>query len=362
LLIGNVFFYNNTSELKTLDLLWINYKNQYFDKISGRTIDEQREGITTSEGQSYTMLRSVWSNDKETFDSSWKWTKENLTRNEDNLFSWLWGKRADNSYGIIFDKNGQNVAIDADIDIAYALILASKKWKDDRYLAESKKIITDIWSKTVIISNSGKLILASNNVEKQFNKTDILVNPSYFSVYAFNTFAKINPDLEWNRLADDCYYFLNKIHDTKFIDNKKAVLPPDWIIIDKNTLDIKPRDTQSTIFGYDAVRIPWRVALDYKQNPNPKSLEYINKLGFLDQEFTNKNLLYTVYDINGNVTGNYESILAYSTVLGYFDIVDRYQSQAIIENKIKPRLTNDLSYYDSNWLWFGLALHYDTIL
>jgi endoglucanase len=359
-----VFFQTSNKDKRILDSLWTNYKSQYIDKSSGRAIDEQNNGITTSEGQSYSMLRAVISGDKSTFDKSWLWTKNNLRRTEDSLFSWQWGKRADQSYGVLYDTGGQNVAFDGDIDIAYSLILASKKWNNKEYLDESKSIIKDIWNKGVIVSNSGKLILASNDLEKKYNKSSIVVNPSYFSTYAFHAFAKVTPELEWSRLADDCYFFLNKIMDTKLIADKLTVLPPDWINIDKEKLIITPAESKKTQFGYDAVRIPWRVALDFDQNRNDSAIAYLKKLGFLNQEFQNKGMIYTVYDVAGNVVENSESLLSYSSLVEYFNIIDPYKSQIILESKILPKLKvnnyKNMSYYESNWTWFGLALHYNS--
>ena len=42
------------------------------------------------------MLRAVWMGDKQTFDQSWTWTKDNLQhKTTDHLFSWLFGKQAE---------------------------------------------------------------------------------------------------------------------------------------------------------------------------------------------------------------------------------------------------------------------------
>jgi endoglucanase len=359
-LVGLFLFSEKISYEKILGNLWTEYKNQYVDKTTGRTIDEQREGVTTSEGQSYTMLRSVWSDDRETFDKSWKWTKDNLSRKGDYLFTWLWGKNLDGSFGIITNQNGQNSAIDGDIDIAYALILGSKKWNNPQYLVESKLIINDIWDKAVIQSNTGKLILASNDIEKSFNKSKVLVNPSYFSTYAFREFANYFPDYEWNRLADDSYFILNKIQDTRFGDFQNTFLPPDWVEINPSNMSISTSQNRNS-YGYDAVRIPWRVALDYKINKNQNALNYLKRLDFLGKEYQNKGKIYTVYNVDGSVNGNYESLLAYSTALSYFDIVESNKSNSIIQTKIIPKLSDKLSYYDSNWVWFGLAFHYGLI-
>jgi endoglucanase len=355
---------NSNKDKQVLDSLWTNYKSQYVDRDSGRAIDEQSGGITTSEGQSYSMLRAVISSDKTTFDKSWQWTKNNLKRVEDNLFSWQWGKRKDNSYGVLYDTGGQNVAFDGDIDIAYSLLIASSKWNNKEYLDDSKSIIRDVWNKGVVISNSGKLILASNDLEKKYNKTNIVVNPSYFSTYAFHAFAKVTPELEWNRLADDCYFFLNKIQDTKLLGDKPTLLPPDWVNIDKEKLIITNLVDKKSNFGYDAIRIPWRVALDYNLSRNDLAFNYLKKLGFLNLEFQNKGIIYTVYDVAGNVVENSESIWVYSSLLELFDITDQSKAKNILETKILPKLrannNKNMSYYESNWTWFGLALHYNS--
>jgi endoglucanase len=205
--------------------------------------------------------------------------------------------------------------------------------------------------------------LAPNDIEKKYNKTKILINPSFFSTYAFHTFAKVTPDLEWNRLADDCYYILGKIMDTKIIANKTTLLPPDLINIDKENLTLTTVDNIKNEFGKDAIHIPWRVALDYNLFKNESALNYLKKLTFLSQEFQNKGMIYSRYDITGNVIENAETLAVYSSILEFFNLIDKPRSQQILESKILPKLQiqnfKNLNYYESNWIWFGLALNYN---
>ncbi len=94
-LIGTVAYYNSQkrqvpivfSPRAMLDALWGTYKKEYIS--NGRAIDRQRGDITTSEGQSYSMLRAVWLDDRSSFDESWEWTKTNLKRSDDHLFAWM---------------------------------------------------------------------------------------------------------------------------------------------------------------------------------------------------------------------------------------------------------------------------------
>src|SRR5579884_557263 len=130
LLVGLFVLYKNSqysqvtrtfSSYTLLASSWDEYKQQFLNP-DGRIMDLQQNNITTSEGQSYALLRSVWSDDKPTFDLVWKFTQDNLKRPGDNLFAWQWGKRSDGSYGVMPD-GGINTASDADSDIAFALIL-----------------------------------------------------------------------------------------------------------------------------------------------------------------------------------------------------------------------------------------------
>ncbi len=65
---------------------WDIYRD-HFIQSDGRVIDH-RIGISTSEGQSYAMLRAVMLRDKEWFDKSYTWAKDNLQVRDDKLFAW----------------------------------------------------------------------------------------------------------------------------------------------------------------------------------------------------------------------------------------------------------------------------------
>ena len=124
--------------------LWRVYRDIHLEEGTGRTIDHQAGGITTSEGQSYTMLRAVWMDDQPTFAQSWQWTKDNLQR-EDRLLAWKFGERSDGSFGVQEQVGGGNSATDADVDIAFALLMAYSRWQDDDYLDDALPLIEAIW-------------------------------------------------------------------------------------------------------------------------------------------------------------------------------------------------------------------------
>jgi endoglucanase len=362
LFVSNLFVNANLQSV-LLDKLWLDYKARYIDVVSGRVIDEQSNGVTTSEGQSYAMLRSVWSNDKETFNKTWDWTRNNLQKPSSNSFSWLWGLNPDGQFKIISEAGGETVASDADFDIAYALILASKKWSSSEFSDIAIGIVNDIWKELIIEGPNGKLIIAANDKEKKFQKNVILFNPSYFNPVAIKEFAKLDKEHNWEKVLSDGYDLVKRSTVDSLDQESSASLPPDWVEYDilKDTISASVIAGLTTNFGYDAGRLLWRLGLDYKLNKNPLAYEYLKTLSFFNREFVNKNLIFTVYSHSGNVISNYESIFMYSNVLAYFEIFD-----SEVANKIKQNfLETDgvkygyMSYYDSNWLWFSLALNYD---
>ncbi len=347
-----------------LDEIWKSYKDEYIEKSSGRVLDKQRDNITTSEGMSYVLLRAVWQDDKGTFDRCWTFTKDNLKRKEDNLFSWKFGKRSDNSYGVTTEDGGQNTASDADVDIAIALIFAYTRWSSPQYLDQAKLIINDIWEKEVVLIN-GKPVLAANNLEKS-SPENTIINPSYFSPSSFRIFALIDKTHDWNALKDNSYDILLATMTNSLDKGTSANLPPDWVNINKKTGAISrpPIETLTTNYGYDAMRVPFRLYVDYEWYKEPRAKELLTRMNFINNEWNSKKRLSTVYSHDGKVVTDTEAPAVYGGNLGVLMATDTEAAQALYESKLKDLYNPDtqswkqtLSYYDDNWAWFGIALY-----
>src|SRR5215472_11067834 len=65
---------------------------QSFIQSDGRVIDHSASEISTSEGQAYAMLRSVWIGDRANFDQTFHWALNNLNSGirDDHLWAWKW--------------------------------------------------------------------------------------------------------------------------------------------------------------------------------------------------------------------------------------------------------------------------------
>jgi len=359
----NIIFASHTLLAGT----WNDYKTEYWEKDTGRTLDKQQDDITTSEGQSYTMMRAVWMSDKPTFDKAWAWTQEQLQR-EDKLFSWRWGKLDDGTYGVLTNVNGQNAASDADSDIALALLMAASRWQDEKYLIQGKEVITSMWEHEVVTAG-GKQYLASNNLEKQ-SSSPIVMNPSYLAPYAYREFAKVDKQHDWNAIVDSSYDLLARSADANLDKSKTSGLIPDWVLMDRETgaLSAPTVDTLTTNYGYDAMRAPWRIALDYKWNDEPRAKETLEKMSFLADQWKANGSLKSIYAHDGSVVSNDEVAESYGTALAYFDVVESDLAKEVYDEKIKTlydQNTNSwdqpITYYAANWVWFGIALHEDQL-
>lgn len=356
------------SDRTMLDALWYNYSLAYIEPNSGRTVDKQQNNVTTSEGQSYSMLRAVWQDDRENFDRSWKFTKDNLQR-PDKLFSWRYGELPNGEFGILTAEGGNNTASDGDVDIALALIMAYSRWQEPEYLSDAQEIINSIWEKEVVLVN-GRPVLAANDLEKASPNPEILVNPSYFAPYAFKAFANIDTKHPWQKLADNSYEVIAQASSTPLDQETSANIPPNWVNMNRSTGAIRPVPAPSltTDYGFDAMRTSWRLALDYQWNKDERAKSLLESFGYLGKEWSSDQRLVAEYFHNGVEKVNYESIAMYGGSMGFYAVARPEQAKAIYESKLLSLYDGDkrawretLSYYDDNWAWFGLALYKDAL-
>src|SRR3989344_1178828 len=321
--------------------LWNDYKREYME-AEGRTVDKQRNSVTTSEGQSYAMLRAVWLDDKETFDIVWDWTKENLQHENDALFSWLYGEDEDGNMGILISQGGQNSASDADTDIAHALLFAYSRWRDPEYLEEALPIINDIWDREVVMIR-GRPYLAANDLEKTRSPESIVINPSYFSPYAYWVFGYFDDQHNWDALISTSYEVIQQSMREGLDRDRSAMIPPDWILMNRRTGRIMPANTGTltTNYSYDAMRIPFRIALDYIWNNEPRAKETLAMMDFFQKEWMNNEVIYANYAHDGSVYSTYEAPGHYGAIVAYFDIVDSESADSLYEKKLKVLYSPD---------------------
>lgn len=352
------------SPTEVLEASWYSYKRAYVS-AEGRTVDPSRGGVTTSEGQAYTMLRAVWVGDKSAFDDSWDWTRGHLERPDDHLFSWLWGPLQGGGYGIRTDMQGQTTASDADSDIALALVFAYARWQDPTYLDAARAVTGDLWDKEVIEIN-GVPYLASDDREKTAATSWIVVNPSYLSPASYHIFSFVDPAHDWEGLRRNSYVLLRASADRSFDGKGSARLPTDWLRIDRETGAILSTTTAAydANFGFDAIRVPFRVALDERWFGNQEAARLLGDFHFLSASYAQKGALAAKYAHDGAPLSGAESAATYGATIGYFMSADPRGAARIFKRDLLALYdpttgtwTTPLGYYGENWAWFGIALY-----
>lgn len=338
-----------------LQTSWDAYKKTFI-QADGRVID-YNGNITTSEGQAYAMLRALWMRDRETFDKTYKWAKDNLQiPRGDHLFSWKWGERPDKSWGAL-DRTS---ATDADQDIALALLLAYKEWQDPNHLGDAKLILNDIWDRLTHTLPIGRVLLPGDWPQQN---AKFQINPSYFAPYAYRVFAEMDTDHDWTEIMDSSYEIL-----ARAVGQSQTHLPPDWVELSLDNDEVKlyedPLDPRSD-FGYEAIRVYWRVALDALLYPLEKRALQIVKMPTMLPRYWKIRKDMPVSITWDGITRHpqLESGAVYGAVLPGLYALEPAAGDELVLRRIIPNLKpggqwntkND--YYSQNWLWFGLALY-----
>lgn len=331
-------------QLDELSALWSFYKRHSIS--NGRVISHDENGITTSEGQGYAMLRAVWSNDRTTFTSVWSWTKQHLQVREDKLFAWKWKGKV-----LLI-----NSATDADTDIALALILASRRFSEPSFATEARQILNAIRNAEILAVGDRYFVTAGNWAVQEEYPT---IHVAYLAPYAYEIFATVDPDHPWQRLVESSYRILHWLYF-----DRRLPLPPEIIWLDRHSGDLflsPPRSGATAGFGYDAMPLFWRVALDTTWFGRREADLRSRMLAFFDQEWQKRRAFFDHYALTGEPRSSFEGLPLYATVHALALRDNPNLARLIHETKLrslyaKALAGKDTPYYLHNWLWFDRAL------
>jgi endo-1,4-beta-D-glucanase Y len=240
---------------------------------------------TVSEGIGYGMLIAVYMNDQSLFDDLWKYEQLHLGVCPPNLNCppmqlMDWYISADGSTAL-----GTGGATDGDEDMAFALAMADRQWGGQgslgrTYHAFAVDQITAIWLLEVYESSLMKPGDWGDNTT---------VNISYFAPAYYRVFKTVggtlpkgdgsswNPD--WDATIDTAYSTIANALNTAN-GNQSTGLVPAWCTSAgvPNAEAIVPGGN-ATNYQYDSCRTPFRIALDWCWNAEPRAQAYTAKTG-----------------------------------------------------------------------------------
>jgi endo-1,4-beta-D-glucanase Y len=303
---------------------WAAYKSALIvaDGTDGsmRVIRPTDGNDTVSEGISYGMLFSVYMNDKATFDALWKYEQKHLDAR--GLMHWRIAANGTTA--------GMNSATDADEDMAFALVMADKQWGGyaTTALAELTKVAANDFQADGTIKGGD---------------TYAAVNPSYLAPAFYRVFAAYVDDAtdraRWMTILDKSYEIL------AMVQNATTGLVPNW-----------SAGRNDPVYGYDATRTPYRVALDACWSNDPRAKTFSQKIGAFFAGIGAANIV-DGYNQNGTVTGSYKN----STFVGPAGAAGMASNQPQLVADAYTRVAADAkaaatNYYDRSWALFTVML------
>jgi endoglucanase len=343
---------------------WAGYRREFI--VNGRVIRPRNDNDTVSEGQAYAMLRALWLDDSETFESCYRWTEKNLSRKAkfaDNLLAWHYGNGANGKAGIL----DWNAASDADLDYALALFLAAEKWcgqTPDRcadYADKARAVAADILALETLELQNGELLLLPWPEEKPSATGRYEINPSYFSPGHYALFHARTGDSRWLALAGATYRQLDEILSR--LDNVTGVgIPPDWCEADLAG-KFYPAEARGLSSGWDAFRLWWRVRLDYdlRGSAEAKRLLTSRLAPFLSARLLGGEVQLE-YNYDGSVAKAYESPAPLGLYAWCLDGLEPGLATRLRSRLREFRHEEDGGYgesddyYVNSWAWFGDAV------
>jgi endoglucanase len=350
---------------------WASYKERFIE--SGRVVDPKANGSTTSEGQSYALLRAVYMDDQQTFNEVWGWTQENLQVRKDALFSWQWGTRSDQTQGVL----DEDAATDADQDIALALLFAAQRWDAPEYQREALEIIHAIWKQETATIDKRPVVVAGNWAQGDGagGSRQPIVNPSYFAPYEYRIFADVDPEHRWMELVNSSYEVLAQIHADPKFGGEAAGLVPNWIELDADTGALLPADenevgTPPMQFSFDASRVPLRLALDWLWFKDDRARNALDNLSLPRQELQRNGKLLAAYKTDDTPAVDYEATSMYAGVLPGLLLADTREERDLAHEVYAKDILGSYvdgpgsaywgddpkDYYNQNMAWFATAI------
>jgi len=150
-------------------------------------------------------------------------------------------------------------------------------------------------------------------------------------------------------------------------DHPGVGLFPDWCRVDAAGR-VTPAPGKDTRFGWEAVRLPFRVALDGLWFGEPRAARLLKDrfLPFFLGVWQKQGRLAAVYNFDGSPAVDYESPVLYAGVLaGALAAGDRdFARQLALKILAFYREQGDHAYFEdpdnyyaNNWAWLGLALY-----
>lgn len=306
-------------------------------------------GVTVSEGMGYGMLLAVYHDDQEVFDQLFRYVEQYL--NERGLMNWeVHPEGAVTGYGS---------ASDGDEDIAFALLMAARRWKgcgslSEPYEAIGARMVEAMWTYEV-----DQMLDYLWRPGDSWGTRDI-TNLSYFAPAYFRVFGEVTDnEAGWDAVIDGNYEILERtLNET--LGNAENGLVPAWSNSQGELA--MPYADAPTHFQNDSTRTPFRIGQDFCWFEEPRAKAYLDKIASFYAEVGVANIT-DGYDLDGTPhpqrPENEAQAASFVGPAGVAFMSDpEYQSEldeawSLVATE---ELTNGTIYYQKSWTALSLLM------
>jgi endo-1,4-beta-D-glucanase Y len=287
------------------------------------------------EAMGWAMIASAYMGDKETFDGLYQFYNANLNARAGGMM--VWKVTCQN----IPDNEGS--ATDGDLDVAFALVVASWQWGGD-YLEEAKKVITKCEQLIITCNNGGpnggpiRSLAGGYSGGPYGGGCNSYTDLSYYTPAFFRVFAEVSGKDLWNQLAEDTYIHLGRnAHAT-------TGLISDWQNVNTGVPAVGPSGQEhDKTYRHDASRVAWRLSLDYLWNGDERAKEWLTKVTSWVVNTLGVDNLKEGHNIDGSVTNSQSAGMAF---LGSFAVGSLANDDAAVRSALISKIaTRDDSYW-----------------
>jgi endoglucanase len=347
LLIGALLWISYSAGMTTNCRNWQDWQlfKQNFISEGGRVIDvNTSRQQTVSEGQAYALFFALVANDRTTFDKLLQWTENNLAQGDltAHLPAWLWGKKDDESWGVI----DANSAADADLWLAYTLGEAGRLWTEPRYTAMSALLANRILrSEVAQVANLGPILLPGVS-GFQVDANAWRLNPSYLPLFLLKRLATDYPDSPWTEIL--------QTSERTLIESAPMGFAADWVLY-RSTGEFSADPVNGATGSYDAIRVYlWAGMLSPQDPVQARLLAKLQGMShYLETHGVPPETIDAVSGSSNGVgpSGFSAALLPFLSAQGLTNILQ----EQLLRLQAKPVFDNPRAYYDQVLALFGMG-------
>jgi hypothetical protein len=307
-----------------------------------------------SEGQGFGLKLAVQHNDQTAFNLIYSWTAANLQRTNQAVMNQPGGSNfsttiALHCFGWHYNWDSKVVvdadpAPDAECDIITALLWADARWGSTgslNYKQLALSIAHDLMNYFFIVDSSTGYAYGPTATEYEKGKTDFQDDCSYGDPTCFRLLMNADNTNAtfWNN-AINGYYNQLTLDTTYHVSGQgnPVGLPSDQVQLADNTTPFSVFVENLSSFGYDAVKVPYRVRWDNVFASEPRAISFLagSAKSFVNGQYSVTSGIPAQYAHDGSSNGGYVNTLFH---FSYY--------QLLIAND--PNNANGQSLF-SNWL------------